>query len=286
MVDAVRRDFADRGFEPAGFYYEKFALAARPDPEQGAEDLEGAQPESDATTPAVGRVERDGESAAGRTPVPVEPLDPEPAVELIQSGEGRELDGQTILPRIELAELGPDARVAAASDLPDGSPVEDLPRRMLGRVVLPGRAQHGERASRPGHRGRPSSSSPTTPAASSARTCSPTTVVEPLVAPRAPEPRRAPTAEVPCRAPSAATATRSGSSTPRSRSPTRSSTPAAPSSSARSSSPSAGSPRGRSRATGCSRNRRCPTSTWRTSGSPTRRATPSPTPPSTTTCSP
>ena len=41
MVDAVRADFADRDFEPAGFYYEKFALAAKPDAEQNAEqDLE------------------------------------------------------------------------------------------------------------------------------------------------------------------------------------------------------------------------------------------------------
>ena len=147
MVDAVRRDFAERGFEPAGFYYEKFALAARPDPEPGAEDLEGAQPESDATTPAVGTVEGSAEPTEPRTPAPVDPvdpLDPEPTAGLLPSLEGREIDGQTLLPRIDLAELGPGARVAAASDLQDpiqhadrGSPVGDLPRRMLGRDVFP-----------------------------------------------------------------------------------------------------------------------------------------------------
>ncbi|WP_433802260.1 benzoate 1,2-dioxygenase electron transfer component BenC [Actinomycetospora sp. CA-084318] len=139
MVDAVRRDHSERGFDPAGFYYEKFALAAKPDSEQeGAEDLEGAEPETDATTPDVGTVDAEPRTEE-RTPAPAPtPLDPAPASELLQSLEGRELDGQTVLPRVELAELGADARVAAASDLPDGSPVEDLPRRLLGRVVLPG----------------------------------------------------------------------------------------------------------------------------------------------------
>ncbi len=106
MVDAVRADFSERGFEPAGFYYEKFALAAKPDAEQSAEhDVEAARPETDATTPAVGSVG------------PVESLGTETAP-------------------------GADARVAVASDLPESSPVEDLPRRVLGRIVLP-RGEHG-----------------------------------------------------------------------------------------------------------------------------------------------
>jgi benzoate/toluate 1,2-dioxygenase reductase subunit len=136
MVDAVRRDFSDRGFEPAGFYYEKFALAAKPDSEQGAEqDLEAAEPETGAETPDIGSVEGNEE----REPVSANPLDPEPSGELLQSPDGRSLDGQVLLPQIELGPLGPDVRVGTnASDLPDGGPVEDLPRRMLGRVVLPG----------------------------------------------------------------------------------------------------------------------------------------------------
>ncbi|MCD2193693.1 1,6-dihydroxycyclohexa-2,4-diene-1-carboxylate dehydrogenase [Actinomycetospora endophytica] len=132
MVDAVRKDFAERGFEPAGFYYEKFALAAKPDSDQTADGLEGAEPENDAAMPIAEGEEHGSED---RTPAP---LGPESTGELLQSLEGRELDGQTLLPRVDLAELGAGARVAAASDLPDGSPIEDLPRRLLGRVVLPG----------------------------------------------------------------------------------------------------------------------------------------------------
>lgn len=145
MVDAVRSDFSDRGFEPAGFYYEKFALAVKPDSEEHTEDVEGAKPETDASTPAVETPEgeeRRSEDREAHQPTPVITLDPEPSGELLQSLEGRELDGQTVLPRVELAEVGPDARVAAASDLPDGSPIEDLPRRLLGRVVLQ-RGDHG-----------------------------------------------------------------------------------------------------------------------------------------------
>lgn len=177
MVDAVRRDFSERGFEPAGFYYEKFALAAKPD--SRPEDVEGAEPEADPTTPAVGNVE----------PEPVTPPAPEPSVALLESREGRELDGQTVLPRIELAELGADARVAAASDLPDGSPIEDLPRRMLGRVVLPG-GEHDAGDARvteddellvaDGARG------------ILGQDVFATSVVAPLVAPRAPEPAATP----------------------------------------------------------------------------------------------
>ncbi len=188
MVDAVRRDFSDRGFEPAGFYYEKFALAAKPDSEEHAEDLEGAEPETDASTPAVDTPEGEERGTEDRQPSPAVTLDPDRSGELLQSLEGRELDGQTVLPRVELAEVGPNAKVAAASDLPDGSPIEDLSRRLLGRVVLQ-RGEHG--------------ADETTDArvteddellvADDARgilgqNVFATSVVEPLVAPRAPEP--------------------------------------------------------------------------------------------------
>ncbi|MDL5156164.1 benzoate 1,2-dioxygenase electron transfer component BenC [Actinomycetospora termitidis] len=186
MVDAVRRDHADRGFEPAGFYYEKFALAAKPDSEQeGAQDLEAAEPETDATTPDVGKTGHESHTEEREpTPAPVV-LDPEPSAELLPSGEGRELNGEMILPRVELAELGADARIAAASDLPDGSPVEDLPRRLLGRVVLP--------AGEGGVGGDRVTDDDGLLVAEDARgilgqEAFATSVVEPLVAPRAPEP--------------------------------------------------------------------------------------------------
>ncbi len=186
MVDAVRRDFSDRGFEPAGFYYEKFALAAKPDSEQdGAQDLEAAEPEADAATPEVEAPVGEERGTDERRPAAVAPLDPEPSVELLQSLEGRELDGQMLLPRIELAELGADARVAAASDLPDGSPVEDLPRRMLGRVVLPG-GEHDPDG------GRVTEDDELVIADDArgmfGRDVFPASTAEPLVAPRAPEP--------------------------------------------------------------------------------------------------
>lgn len=142
MVDAVRSDFSDRGFEPAGFYYEKFALAAKPDPQEHTGDVEGAEPEADASTPRVETPVGEDHGTDERQPTAVVPLDPEPSLELLPSLEGRELDGQTVLPRVELTEVGPDAQVAAASDLPDGSPIEDLPRRLLGRIVLAG-GEHG-----------------------------------------------------------------------------------------------------------------------------------------------
>lgn len=192
MVDAVRSDFSDRGFEPAGFYYEKFALAAKPDPDEHAGDVEGAEPEADASTPTVETPVGEEHGTDDRQPTAVVPLDPGRSVELLQSLEGRELDGQTVLPRVELAEVGPDARVAAASDLQDsrqhagrGSPVEDLPRRLLGRVVLPG-GEHDDDVSWV-------SDDDELLVADGARgilgqDVFATSVVEPLVAPRAPEP--------------------------------------------------------------------------------------------------
>ncbi|MFJ9784815.1 benzoate 1,2-dioxygenase electron transfer component BenC [Amycolatopsis sp. NPDC101161] len=51
MVEAVRTHFADAGFEPTGFYYEKFALAAAPQPAAAPEP----EPESIVEQPAASR---------------------------------------------------------------------------------------------------------------------------------------------------------------------------------------------------------------------------------------
>ncbi|NKQ51357.1 1,6-dihydroxycyclohexa-2,4-diene-1-carboxylate dehydrogenase [Amycolatopsis sp. K13G38] len=84
MVEAVRKDFAGRGVEPTGFYYEKFALSgtapkapARPEPEPVAD------------TPAE----------------PAAPAEPEPSI-VDGAGEGRGVTGQNLFPATELAPLG------------------------------------------------------------------------------------------------------------------------------------------------------------------------------------
>ncbi|MEB3369857.1 benzoate 1,2-dioxygenase electron transfer component BenC [Saccharopolyspora mangrovi] len=85
MVEAVRGHFADDGFEPTGFYYEKFALAATAAPE--------AEPEPD-PEPA---------------PAPAVDVDPEPETEPAQAGHpggGRKLAGQNIFPEAAVAALG------------------------------------------------------------------------------------------------------------------------------------------------------------------------------------
>ena len=179
MVDAVRSHFTEQGFEPSGFYYEKFALAAQPDGEPDTEeDLEAAEPEADAAIPAVATVDTEEDHAAP------------PDAELLPAREGRELVGQVVLPRVDLVELGPDARVATASDLPDASPIEDLPRRVLGRTVLPGDEQGAGDAARVGEgdellvadAGR----------GILGREVFTASVTEPLVAPAAPAPEPAP----------------------------------------------------------------------------------------------
>ena len=110
MVDAVRSSFSEQGFAPAGFYYEKFALAAAPKDEAG----EDARPEDDAGTPDV---TGDARAAAEK------------------------VTGQVVLPDRELAPHDAGARVGAgAGDLPEPSVADDLARRVNGQLVLGGRA--------------------------------------------------------------------------------------------------------------------------------------------------
>ncbi|GAB3158809.1 benzoate 1,2-dioxygenase electron transfer component BenC [Amycolatopsis stemonae] len=84
MVEAVRTHFSDAGFEPTGFYYEKFALAA------GSAEPVAAEPEPAVVLPA-----------------------PRPAE---QPGASRTLAGQTVLPEAALAALNGGAARPAAED--------------------------------------------------------------------------------------------------------------------------------------------------------------------------
>ncbi|MEV5540289.1 benzoate 1,2-dioxygenase electron transfer component BenC [Saccharopolyspora shandongensis] len=89
LVEAVRKHFTEDGFEPTGFYYEKFALAASTSEPPRAEAV--AAPELDATP-------GDTESE------PVPDVEPEPAIALAalgsdgRTGASRTVAGQTIFP--------------------------------------------------------------------------------------------------------------------------------------------------------------------------------------------
>ncbi|RZT83543.1 1,2-dihydroxycyclohexa-3,5-diene-1-carboxylate dehydrogenase [Pseudonocardia sediminis] len=91
MVEAVRGFFSEQDYEPSGFYYEKFALAAKPDDEAG----EKADPEPQ----AVEREDGPGtESSAGGTRVSAETEDGpvSETVVAIPSGDGSAEDMLTL----------------------------------------------------------------------------------------------------------------------------------------------------------------------------------------------
>ena len=92
MVEGVRSHFAGQGVVPAGFFYEKFALAAAPAAAVPAEPVEEAPVEV--------------------TPVPVPQVDAEALRTL--GGDGRALAGQVVLGEADLVPL----RAAAPSGAP------------------------------------------------------------------------------------------------------------------------------------------------------------------------
>ncbi|MDQ1648976.1 MAG: benzoate/toluate 1,2-dioxygenase reductase component, partial [Frankiaceae bacterium] len=99
MVDAVRKHFGETGLEPAGFYYEKFALAAAPEQRRG----EVAEPEAAAAGP-VELADEPGTTSAA-TPqvrIPRQSTTPAGALETLLGRDGRSLCGQEVLPEQEL----------------------------------------------------------------------------------------------------------------------------------------------------------------------------------------
>ncbi|MFC7339856.1 benzoate 1,2-dioxygenase electron transfer component BenC [Saccharopolyspora griseoalba] len=91
MVEAVREHFADDGFEPTGFYYEKFALAAgTPEP---AAEVEAAPEPAAEVEPA---------------PEPEVEAEPEPEPAAVQAEDpaaGRKVAGQNIFPSAHVPPL-------------------------------------------------------------------------------------------------------------------------------------------------------------------------------------
>ncbi|MDQ1632989.1 MAG: benzoate/toluate 1,2-dioxygenase reductase component, partial [Frankiaceae bacterium] len=99
MVDAVRKHFGETGLEPAGFYYEKFALAAAPEQRRG----EVAEPEAAAAGPVELADEPGTTSAATpQVSIPRQSTTPAGALETLLGRDGRSLCGQEVLPEQEL----------------------------------------------------------------------------------------------------------------------------------------------------------------------------------------
>ncbi|MEJ8278186.1 benzoate 1,2-dioxygenase electron transfer component BenC [Pseudonocardia spirodelae] len=92
MVEAVRTFFADSGHEPAGFYYEKFALAAAPG-EQGGEK---AAPEPSAEQPDTGGAEAETEEPAEPETTVAAPADGDGTLQTLGGREGRGINGRDV----------------------------------------------------------------------------------------------------------------------------------------------------------------------------------------------
>ncbi|MBW0103625.1 1,6-dihydroxycyclohexa-2,4-diene-1-carboxylate dehydrogenase [Pseudonocardia sp. KRD-291] len=106
MVEAVRGFFSEQGYEPSGFYFEKFALAAKPDDEAG----EKAAPEPQAAEPEKGPdVETDSEDTGAPVPETVVaiPSGDGSAEDMLtlRGREGRAINGREVLRFSELEPL-------------------------------------------------------------------------------------------------------------------------------------------------------------------------------------
>nr|WP_281372522.1 benzoate 1,2-dioxygenase electron transfer component BenC [Prauserella isguenensis] len=110
MVEAVRTHFTERGIEPTGIYYEKFAVAAAPDT---ADDTAGGA--TDATDDGDGHDTTAPEATMDSV---VLALEPEPLLEVasLGAGEGRRIAGQDTFLGTTAEPLGPGIAVARAAD--------------------------------------------------------------------------------------------------------------------------------------------------------------------------
>lgn len=122
MVEAVRTHFTERGIEPTGIYYEKFAVAAASDTDDTADTDDVADGGHDTTAPEVTM-----DSA-------VLALEPEPLLEVaaLGAGEGRRIAGQDTFPGTAAGPLG--AGIAAARAADDEA---DTMRAIAGQPIWP-----------------------------------------------------------------------------------------------------------------------------------------------------
>ncbi|SFT08207.1 benzoate 1,2-dioxygenase electron transfer component BenC [Saccharopolyspora flava] len=123
MVEAVRKHFADDGFEPTGFYYEKFALATTPDP----------TPEPAAGPEGEGSFHENFPTPTTH-PNPITESEgvPETVPELGENvTEGRRLAGQEIFPRVERTASGGGVVRSVAEDI-------DVASRVAGQRIWVG----------------------------------------------------------------------------------------------------------------------------------------------------
>ncbi|MCR3719289.1 MULTISPECIES: benzoate 1,2-dioxygenase electron transfer component BenC [Prauserella salsuginis group] len=105
MVEAVRTHFTERGIEPTGIYYEKFAVAAAPETTDTADGDTGVGDGHDPTAP-----EATMDSA-------VLALEPEPLLEAVHlgAGEGRRIAGQDTFPGTTAEPVGAGVATAPAA---------------------------------------------------------------------------------------------------------------------------------------------------------------------------
>ncbi|WNV77073.1 benzoate 1,2-dioxygenase electron transfer component BenC [Geodermatophilus sp. DSM 44513] len=108
MVEAVRTHVAGLGVSPAGFYYEKFALAAAP-----------TQVPEEVVEPEPGAVVPEPEQAAPEPP-PVPVAVPDTVAELLalDGREGRTAAGQALFPLVELDPLGSSGGTGRGAESP------------------------------------------------------------------------------------------------------------------------------------------------------------------------
>ena len=140
MVEAVRGFFSGQDYEPSGFYYEKFALAAKPDDEAG----EKAAPEPQASEPEKGP---DAERSVGGTRIGTETDaedtgDPVPeTVVAVPSGDGSPDDMLTLRGREGRGILGrevlrvPDLEPLYSKGEPESVGSPEAAWRITGQLV-------------------------------------------------------------------------------------------------------------------------------------------------------
>lgn len=126
MVEAVRGDFAERGVEPTGFYYEKFALSGTGTPAAGT--VAGPVPEAaEEAPPAVEEQEHEAPLAVPAPRVAEDADEP-----LFVGHAGRAVAGQELFPARELTGLRGGAT-------PEPAAVAATARTLAGREAFPSR---------------------------------------------------------------------------------------------------------------------------------------------------